>query len=34
MEYRTDDLRIQEIKELLPPSAILGDFPITRNAAK
>src|SRR4029450_47816 len=34
MEYRTDDLRIQEIKELLPPSAILGDLPITRNAAK
>jgi 3-deoxy-7-phosphoheptulonate synthase len=34
MEYRTDDLRIQEIKELLPPSAVLGDFPITRNAAK
>jgi len=34
MEYRTDDLRIREIKELLPPSAVLGDFPITRNAAK
>src|SRR4029453_13480914 len=32
MEYRTDDLRIQEIKELLPPPAILGDFPIARNA--
>src|SRR5215510_4265305 len=34
MEYRTDDLRIREIKELLPPSAILRDFPITLNAAK
>ena len=34
MEYRTDDLRIREIKELLPPSTVLGDFPITRNAAK
>src|SRR5499426_3321351 len=34
MEYRTDDLRIREIKELLPPSAVLRDFPITLNAAK
>jgi 3-deoxy-7-phosphoheptulonate synthase len=34
MEYRTDDLRIREIKELLPPSAVLRDFPITRDAAK
>jgi 3-deoxy-7-phosphoheptulonate synthase len=34
MEYRTDDLRIREIKELLPPSAVLSHFPITRNAAK
>lgn len=34
MEYKTDDLRIREIKELLPPSTVLGDFPITRNAAK
>src|SRR5919106_1539800 len=34
MEYRTDDLRIREIKELLPPSAVLRDFPITHNAAK
>jgi 3-deoxy-7-phosphoheptulonate synthase len=34
MEYRTDDLRIREIKELLPPSAILSDFPITHNAAR
>ena len=34
MEYRTDDLRIREIKELLTPSEVLRDFPITRNAAK
>jgi 3-deoxy-7-phosphoheptulonate synthase len=34
MEYRTDDLRIKEIKELLPPSTVLKDYPITRNAAK
>jgi 3-deoxy-7-phosphoheptulonate synthase len=34
MEYRTDDLRIREIKELLTPSAILSDFPITHNAAR
>jgi 3-deoxy-7-phosphoheptulonate synthase len=34
MEYRTDDLRISEIKELLPPAAVLRDFPITPNAAK
>src|SRR5499433_484761 len=34
MEYRTDDLRIRQIKELLPPSAVLRDFPITLNAAK
>ena len=34
MEYRTDDLRIKEIKELLPPAKVLRDFPITPNAAK
>jgi 3-deoxy-7-phosphoheptulonate synthase len=34
MQYRTDDLRIKEIKELLPPSHLLRDFPITHNAAK
>jgi len=34
MLYRTDDLRIREIKELLPPSHLLRDFPITQNAAK
>jgi 3-deoxy-7-phosphoheptulonate synthase len=34
MQYRTDDLRIKEIKELLPPSHLLRDFPITQNAAR
>src|SRR5437762_8853613 len=34
MQYRTDDLRIKEIKELLPPSHILREFSITEKAAK
>ena len=34
MKYPTDDLRIKEIKELLPPAHLLGDFPITEKAAK
>jgi 3-deoxy-7-phosphoheptulonate synthase len=34
MKYQTDDLRIKEIKELLPPASLLGDFPITETAAK
>jgi 3-deoxy-7-phosphoheptulonate synthase len=34
MKYATDDLRIREIKELLPPETLLGDFPITEKAAK
>ena len=34
MEYRTDDLRIREIKELLPPAKLLGEVPITQRAAK
>jgi 3-deoxy-7-phosphoheptulonate synthase len=34
MEYKTDDLRIKEIKELLPPSNILREFPITQRAAE
>ena len=32
--YRTDDLRIQEIKELLPPDAIREEFPLTAHAAE
>ncbi len=34
MEYKTDDLRIKEIKELLPPAQVLRDFAITRKAAE
>jgi 3-deoxy-7-phosphoheptulonate synthase len=34
MEYRTDDLRIKEIKELLPPAHVLREFPITHRAAQ
>jgi 3-deoxy-7-phosphoheptulonate synthase len=34
MNYKTDDLRIIEIKELLPPSHVLREFPITDRAAK
>ena len=34
MEYRTDDLRIREIKELLPPAQVLRDISITRRTAE
>src|SRR5574341_1403326 len=34
MKYQTDDLRIREIKELLSPSYVLGEFPITEGAAR
>ncbi len=34
MKYQTDDLRIKEIKELLPPEHILREFPIAENAAE
>ena len=34
MKYLTDDLRIKEIKELLPPAHLLGDFPISEKAAQ
>jgi 3-deoxy-7-phosphoheptulonate synthase len=34
MQYRTDDLRIREIKELVPPSHVLRDLGVTDNAAK
>jgi 3-deoxy-7-phosphoheptulonate synthase len=33
-QYRTDDLRIREIKELVPPSHVLREFPISEKAAK
>ena len=31
---RTDDVRIREIKELLPPERVLNDLPITERAAR
>ena len=34
MHYRTDDLRIKEIKELAPPAHLLREFPITDKAAQ
>jgi 3-deoxy-7-phosphoheptulonate synthase len=34
MHYRTDDLRIKEIKELAPPSHLLRDLTVTEKAAK
>ena len=34
MQYRTDDLRIREIKELTPPAHILREFALTQKAAK
>ncbi|MGZ8230425.1 MAG: 3-deoxy-7-phosphoheptulonate synthase AroG [Burkholderiales bacterium] len=34
MQYRTDDLRIKEIKELTPPSHVLRELTITEKAAK
>ncbi len=34
MRYQTDDLRIKEIKELATPAQLLGDFPITPEAAR
>ncbi|MFV8797163.1 3-deoxy-7-phosphoheptulonate synthase AroG [Yersinia sp. LJYL362] len=34
MNYLNDDLRIKEIKELLPPVALLEKFPASNNAAE
>jgi 3-deoxy-7-phosphoheptulonate synthase len=34
MQYKTDDLRIVEIKELVSPGELLDEFPITETAAK
>ncbi|WP_034913475.1 3-deoxy-7-phosphoheptulonate synthase AroG [Erwinia sp. 9145] len=34
MNYQNDDLRIKEIKELLPPVALLEKYPATETAAK
>jgi len=32
--YRTDDIRIKEIKELVPPSHVLRELPISEKAAR
>jgi 3-deoxy-7-phosphoheptulonate synthase len=34
MLYRTDDLRIKEIKELLPPDVVRHEFPLTERASE
>jgi len=34
MQYRTDDVRIKEIKELTPPSDVLRDVGVTEKGAK
>jgi len=34
MPYQTDDLRIKEIKELVPPSHVLREFGLTEKAAR
>jgi 3-deoxy-7-phosphoheptulonate synthase len=34
MPYRTDDVRIREIKELVPPSHLLREFPLSDKAAE
>ena len=34
MRYDTDDLRIREIKELVPPAHVLREFPISEKGAK
>ena len=34
MQYRTDDTRIKEIKELVPPSHVLREFPNSDKAAR
>ncbi|MGY3856421.1 3-deoxy-7-phosphoheptulonate synthase AroG [Aeromonas intestinalis] len=34
MQHQTDDIRIKEIKELLPPVAVLEKFPATENASQ
>jgi 3-deoxy-7-phosphoheptulonate synthase len=34
MHYRTDDVRVLEIKELVPPSHLLREFPLSDKAAE
>ena len=33
MNYQNDDVKIKEIRELLPPVALLESFPATETAA-
>ena len=33
-QYRTDDIRIREIKELTPPARVLAEFPLSVRAAE
>lgn len=33
MQYQTDDVRIREIKELLPPVAVMEKFPVSETAS-
>ena len=34
MQYQTDDIRIKEVNELVPPSHVLRELPLTEAAAK
>src|SRR5439155_14582156 len=34
MQFKTDDVRILEIKELLPPAHVIREFPLSEKAAK
>jgi len=34
MEFRTDDIRVKEIKELVPPLNLLRELPVSEKAAK
>ncbi len=34
MQYQTDDIRIKEVKELVPPSHVLRELPLSEAAAK
>jgi 3-deoxy-7-phosphoheptulonate synthase len=34
MQFKTDDVRILEIKELLPPAHVIREFPISEKAAR
>src|ERR1043166_8262551 len=34
MQFKTDDVRILEIKELLPPAHVIREFPLSEKAAE